>query len=271
MIKYSFVIPTYNRLKEVSRAIDSCLLFKKNSCQNIEIIVVDDNSADGTYEFIIKKYESLMSQGFFVVKRLAENKGVVNARVIGAKIATGFWLIPLDSDNEFISNSFQLMDDFLNTNLNSPCCMFLCIDQNNNSIGNLDLQYNFFDLNDLLNKSFPEMCGVYNRIKFIEIFDNNLLIKIRRFEHIGNLRMIRKYGNFMVCHLVIRKYYTDSCDRLSGKSGVLKDSYNLFLGNLFILFEFLFSLNFMSFFVFLSKVAYYALFTVKNSIVRFFS
>lgn len=264
MIKYSFVIPTFNRIFEVSRAIDSCIAFKNSSYDLIDIIVVDDNSTDGTYEHLLSKYDSEIENNVIKVIRNSKNYGVVKSRVIGAKLAKGFWLIPLDSDNEIFVENIPQINLFLDNNISSPCCMFLCVDQNNNPIGNLSLNYSFFTLKDLLNNTYPEMCGIYNRIKFIEIFNDQLLFKLRRFEHIGNLRLLREYGNFMVSHLIVRKYYTDSDDRLSGRKGVSKDADKLFLGNLVLFYEFYNFLTFKSKFRFFLKIIYYALISFKN-------
>ncbi len=48
MSDISVVIPTYNRLWSLRQAVDSC---RSESC-NVEIIVVDDGSTDGTWEWL---------------------------------------------------------------------------------------------------------------------------------------------------------------------------------------------------------------------------
>ena len=55
-MKISVVIPTYNRISLVARAIDSVL---KQSLSPYEIIVVDDGSDDSTSEMIQNKYKSV--------------------------------------------------------------------------------------------------------------------------------------------------------------------------------------------------------------------
>ena len=50
----SIVIPTYNRAKELNRAIDSVI---KQTYINWEIIVIDNHSGDNTDE-IIKSYNN---------------------------------------------------------------------------------------------------------------------------------------------------------------------------------------------------------------------
>ena len=55
-MKISVVIPTYNRIALVERAIDSVL---RQSIKPFDIIVVDDGSDDGTSEMIQNKYKPL--------------------------------------------------------------------------------------------------------------------------------------------------------------------------------------------------------------------
>lgn len=45
----SIIIPTYNRRHMIGKAIDSCL---SQSYKNIEIIICDDHSTDGTNKYI---------------------------------------------------------------------------------------------------------------------------------------------------------------------------------------------------------------------------
>ena len=48
MIDVSIVIPTYNRLWSLPNAVQSCL----SSTANVEVIVVDNGSTDGTWDWL---------------------------------------------------------------------------------------------------------------------------------------------------------------------------------------------------------------------------
>jgi hypothetical protein len=91
-MKISAVIPTYNRLKYIDRAIASVLA---QSRPLSEIIVVDDGSSDETVEHIQQKYGSTIR----VVRQ--QNTGVSGARRRGLIEATGEWIAFLDSDDEW--------------------------------------------------------------------------------------------------------------------------------------------------------------------------
>jgi len=84
----SVVIPAYNRVATLSRAIDSVLA---QSYKVEEIIVVDDGSTDATSE-VAKMYPevSLLRQ---------KNMGVSSARNNGVMMASSEWIAFLDSDD----------------------------------------------------------------------------------------------------------------------------------------------------------------------------
>ncbi|MFH1762026.1 MAG: glycosyltransferase family 2 protein, partial [bacterium] len=85
----SVIIPTYNRLEMVKRAIDSV---RRQSYNNREIIVVDDGSNDGTSEYLnIQDDIKALRQG---------NNGVSSARNTGITQSSGEWVAFLDSDDE---------------------------------------------------------------------------------------------------------------------------------------------------------------------------
>jgi len=93
----SVVIPTFNRLVYLERAIKSVL----NQTINVnEIIIVDDGSNDGTSDFINSKYPDLK----YIFQ---QNSGVSAARNKGINAASSNWIAFLDSDDEWIINKIQ--------------------------------------------------------------------------------------------------------------------------------------------------------------------
>ncbi len=95
--KISVVIPTYNRVTYLGRAITSVL---KQSYPVNDIIVVDNGSTDYTLSFIKKKFTS--------IKLLVEKKrGVSFARNMGIKNCKHEWIAFLDSDDEWIKDKIE--------------------------------------------------------------------------------------------------------------------------------------------------------------------
>ena len=95
--KVSVVIPTYNRVPYLGRAITSVL---KQSYPVNEIIVIDNGSTDQTLSFIKKKFTSIR-----VI--IEKKRGVSFARNLGIKNCKHNWIAFLDSDDEWITDKIE--------------------------------------------------------------------------------------------------------------------------------------------------------------------
>ncbi|CAH7332169.1 Glycosyl transferase [Vibrio chagasii] len=90
MAKVSVVIPTYNCLDYLPKAIGSVL---KQTHQDIELIIIDDNSNDGTSTYLAS------IQDHRIVKLSALGVGAPQARNLGIEKATGEFIAFLDADD----------------------------------------------------------------------------------------------------------------------------------------------------------------------------
>jgi glycosyltransferase involved in cell wall biosynthesis len=88
--KISVVIPTYNRAEKVPKTIESVL---SQTFSDLEIIVVDDGSSDGTGQILRETFGDRIRYYF------QPNKGVSEARNKGIAEARGEWIAFLDSDD----------------------------------------------------------------------------------------------------------------------------------------------------------------------------
>jgi len=91
-IKFSIVIPTYNRAGLIVKSLESVLA---QTYRNYEIIVVDNGSTDNTLE-VLKPYEE---KGLIRIVRNPVNQERSVSRNLGFKAATGDFLTLLDSDD----------------------------------------------------------------------------------------------------------------------------------------------------------------------------
>ncbi len=100
---FSVVIPTYNRKDEVLKAIDSVL---DQTCQDFEIVVVDDGSDDGTKD-------ALDALGDDRIRYVCHEKrsGANTARNTGIGKARGQYIAFLDSDDVFLPNKFERLKE----------------------------------------------------------------------------------------------------------------------------------------------------------------
>lgn len=110
--KFSIIIPTFNREGVICRAIDS-ILNQNYDPSNLEIIVVDDGSQDLTKEIVNDYYGSLVKY-----IRFEKNQGRLAARNKGMQEATFDWICWLDSDDEFVSTYFSILNEAINANPN---------------------------------------------------------------------------------------------------------------------------------------------------------
>jgi|WetSurMetagenome_2_1015567.scaffolds.fasta_scaffold76395_1 O-antigen biosynthesis protein len=97
----SVIMPVYNRIETVKNAINSVL---DQSYKNLELIVVDDCSDDGTKEVL----ESIKDPRIVFIYN-DSCKGVSNARNHGLKVAKGKYVAYLDSDNLWDSRYLAAM------------------------------------------------------------------------------------------------------------------------------------------------------------------
>lgn len=102
----SVYIPTYNRLELLKRAVQSV---QNQTYKNFEIIIVDDNSSDGTQDFLVglTKVDSRIRY-FFKDK----NSGACVSRNIAINLAQGELITGLDDDDYFLPHRLEFFLDY---------------------------------------------------------------------------------------------------------------------------------------------------------------
>ena len=95
------IMPCYNSELYLAEAIDSVL---RQTLKKLELVVVDDCSADRTLE-IAKKYREYDSRVSII--SLTENAGPASARNAAIKVARGEWIAILDSDDVAVSTRLE--------------------------------------------------------------------------------------------------------------------------------------------------------------------
>lgn len=91
---FSIILPTYNRVEFISKAIDSVV---NQEYQNWELIIIDDGSIDNTKDEINHLLKSHKNIKYFYKK----NEGRSAARNFGILEAKNKWVCFLDSDDKF--------------------------------------------------------------------------------------------------------------------------------------------------------------------------
>lgn len=89
-------IPTYNRADLLQRAVQSVL---NQDYRNIELIVVDDGSTDGTHEYLTRMAEKDSRFKYFINEK---NSGACVSRNKAIFAANGIFITGLDDDDYFL-------------------------------------------------------------------------------------------------------------------------------------------------------------------------
>ena len=108
-VRFSVLIPVYNREKYVRQAIDSVL---SQTFTDHELLVVDDGSTDGTAE-VLKSYGTRIR----LIRQ--RNQGPEVARNAALALAQGEYIAPLDSDDFLHPYALATYDQIIRT-FNSP-------------------------------------------------------------------------------------------------------------------------------------------------------
>lgn len=125
MIKLSVVIPVYNQEDLIVRAIES--VPKRD---DVEIIVVDDGSTDGTGKVIWDNLDKFSDNLKAILLR--KNQGVANALNNGLREIQGEYYVALGSDDYFYTDR---LNDFIDNDLNDKVDMvYFCLERNDGSL-----------------------------------------------------------------------------------------------------------------------------------------
>jgi glycosyltransferase involved in cell wall biosynthesis len=121
----SVIIPVYNVKKFLNRCVDSVL---NQTYPNLEVIIINDGSSDGS-ELICASYST--KYNITVINQ--KNAGQAIARNVGLKIAKGYYIAFLDSDDYIEPDMYQeLIKIIKEENIDIAACSSLYEDESSN-------------------------------------------------------------------------------------------------------------------------------------------
>ena len=209
--KISVIIPAYNIEKELSRTLDSVLA---QTYENIEIIVVNDGSKDGTGA-VIDAYAAKDSRVKAIHK---ENGGVTSARLWGVAEASGEWIGFVDGDDYIEPQMYdRLLENAMKYKADISHCGYRMVFPN----GRVDWYYNTgrklvqdqkTGLRDLIEGKFVEpalwnklfrkelFCGLEERMDFSIKINEDVLMNY----HLFKAAKSAVYEDFCPYHYILR-------------------------------------------------------------------
>lgn len=103
---FSVVVPIYNKRLYINRSISSIL---KQSFTDFELIIINDNSTDGSMEEVNKFYDNRIN----IYHRKKPGPGGYAARNLAINLSTGEWIAFLDADDEWFPNHLEKMSELV--------------------------------------------------------------------------------------------------------------------------------------------------------------
>lgn len=110
MTKISIILPVFNSKKYIFDAVNSIL---NQTYRDFELIIIDDESTDGSYEILTSITDSRIH-----LVRNEKNIGLVDSLNLGLNLAKGVYIARMDHDDISLPNRLEKQINFLSSNSN---------------------------------------------------------------------------------------------------------------------------------------------------------
>jgi len=162
----SIIVPTYNRAKLITNALDSVL---EQTYHNWECIVIDDGSKDETRN-VINAYQEKDSRILFL-ERIRQPKGAPTCRNVGLNKAKGEYIIFLDSDDYLLPFCLEQRLNKFNQDKDYDFLVFPMAEKRNDSIIKKEIPVYDNYLIPFLSANLPwqTMCPIWKKKFLLEL------------------------------------------------------------------------------------------------------
>lgn len=155
-VEISIVIISWKMRDLLERCLKT--IYKYTTDVTFEVIVIDNNSQDGTSEMIEKHFPQVR-----LIKN-PENRGVAPARNQGIRETRGKYILILDADIELVDNSIKHLFDFMENNPDAGIVGCKLVDKD-------------FNLQSSC-KRFPTILAfLFRRLEWFEVVKNSKTLK----------------------------------------------------------------------------------------------
>lgn len=198
-MRFSIIIPNYNNAEWLDKCISSVL---NQTYKNYQVIIVDDCSTDNSVE-IIEKYPVVL----FQAKEKAFNGG---ARNMGISLASGDYILFLDSDDWFISCNFlKNLNDFIIAN-NEPDCIRLPFKIQFEGDNTLEVWLNDDNIKSLVDSCYVACWTKCVKRELVQLFPENTLMEdvVQHIKQCDNIKEVIPFNELCVMY---NRNNTNSC------------------------------------------------------------
>ena len=162
---FSVVMACYNSEEYLEETIQSLLNQTFSFKNNIQLILVDDGSVDGTAD-ICKKYVKLYPEDIIYIYQ--ENQGQGAARNHGLEYVTGKYVNFLDSDDKFREDTFENVFDFFEKHFDEVDLVSVSVDFFDREHGAHPLNYKYWK---------TQVIDIREKIDYPQLFVNSAFFK----------------------------------------------------------------------------------------------
>ncbi len=205
-IDFSIIIPTYNNLEYLKRAIIS---IENQTIKNFETIIIVDGSTDDTLKFLQTYDKNKINLNYTFIE---PSGGPAKPRNIGIKLSRGKWLCFLDSDDEWYKEKIEQINSVVieNNNLDIIYHKEVMNDKNKLKIINNKSYKNNFYLNLLYNGNICSTSATVVNADFVK--KNNIkFLEKKKFVSVEDfgfwLDIAKKGGKFFFLDKVLGVYH----------------------------------------------------------------
>jgi len=164
MTKLSIIVCVFNEIKTIEKILNKIDSVEFQNTIQKEIIIVDNNSSDGSREFLKKISISNNLKIFFQEKNLGKGNSIIK----GIKESTGDLIVFQDADLEYDPNNFvRLVNHLLNNKLDAVF---------GSRIKN-DEVYFYYKINRVFVVFLTKLINLMYRGTFTDVATNHKLIK----------------------------------------------------------------------------------------------
>ena len=183
-MKFSVIIPLYNKAPYVAKAIDSVLT---QTFTDYELLIVDDGSQDGSYEIAGRAIEGrpncrLLRQ---------ENAGVSVARNNGISSSQGDFLCFLDADDwwaqTFLEEMDKLVAEFPDAGIYGT--NYIIVSEHNHKTREA-----LIGVDDGFECGYIDYCSAYNKTTYMPLWTGAVCINRSVIEEVGGFNPQLKMG-----------------------------------------------------------------------------